>query len=106
MRSTRRSLNVRERVCYDVDISDDIITQWQPLALAVGPALAVITGTAVWLLRHTIAQQTRRDDRQDSRMDQMAVENGALSDRSVETEMLLLKVLQKHQDLQRQVAPA
>ena len=33
----------------------------------------------------------------------MAVESGALSDRSVETEMLLLKVLQKHQDLQRQV---
>lgn len=30
----------------------------------------------------------------------MAVESGALSDRSFETEMLLLKILQKHLDLQ------
>lgn len=103
MRSTRQSLNVRERVCYDLDISDDIITQWQLLALVVGPALAVVTVTAVWRLRHTIAQQTRRDDRQDLRKDQMAVENGALSDRLVETEKMLLTVLQKHEALQKQV---
>lgn len=36
-------------------------------------------------------------------MDQKAVESGALSDRSVETEMLLLKILLKHLVLQMPV---
>ena len=54
-------------------------------------------------MRHTIVQLTRRDDRQDQRMDQMASENGALTERLVETEKMLLTVLQKHDALQKQV---
>ena len=92
--------SVNNAVRGDAYAGDDAVIQWQLLALVVGPALAVVTRTAVWLLRHTIVQQNRREDRQDLRIDQMAVESGALSDRSFETEMLLLKILQKHLDLQ------
>ena len=82
---------------------DSIFTQSQIFALVVGAMLAVIAGTAVWLLRHTIVQLTRRDDRQDQRMDQMTAENGATTERLVETEKMLLTVLQKHDALQKQV---
>ena len=82
---------------------DSIFTQSQIFALVVGAMLAVIAGTAVWLLRHTIIQLTRRDDRQDERMDQMRAENGATTERLVETEKMLLTVLQKHDALQKQV---
>ena len=84
-------------------MTDSIFTQSQLFALVVGATLAVIAGTAVWLLRHTIIQLTRRDDRQDQRMDQMTAENGALTERLVETEKMLLTVLQKHDALQKQV---
>ena len=82
---------------------DSIFTQSQIFALVVGAMLAVIAGTVVWLLRHTIIQLTRRDDRQDERMDQMRAENGATTERLVETEKMLLTVLQKHDALQKQV---
>ena len=82
---------------------DGIFTQLPIVALVVGPALAIITGSAVWLLRYTIVQQNRRDDRQDQRMNEMAAENGALTNRLVETEKMLLTVLEKHYALQKQV---
>ena len=76
----------------------DLFAQW-PVVVVFTPLVTVLAAIIGWMIRFTITRQSQRDDKQEERMDQMAIENGLLRDGQAELANGMVRILERQNNL-------